>query len=1041
MERSPESRHERPPERGSSKLTREKLLLAESAAETGVKVLPGKEWSLHHSVAETTRRETLQGLLDGRLHAEDVADSLAPDALLYNAEDIETEGIEAVTARVRDTSAFVAHYDHARFARFVESMSGRDVALEDIERLYDGLAHARIQKKMMDAYGATGRQQIERVLRSEAKTAAAEIAALPRSQKVLRTLKADWLCDDLGLLAPEERDRLTAQLSGDERKLFEETRSSYRAYIQSGDETGYVGLAESMREGLPTIQRAVGGEKPSDAMQTLQKELEPFMEQVGMPGTPEDPAIPPDDADEYHTPPAAAGAETAEKRRSRPIFEIEPPLGGYYASGRKSYFDIDTKTWSKKKRIVPYTEVPNVPERHTISGTLDVGLKSLPIPNGFCLDAASLRSTGTPPEIFRDQNGCFYLEAKGPGTFSADFLKESTPFVNAPIPEDTDVIHRGALSHKTEAAFLRFRGTAQQKAEQVRQYLLSNHFYPGGGDVQQAQALQYKLRSESTGDMYVQNLDASEYLECYSANTLFIAVMRKLGVPCRLVVGHKVEGAKKGKSAITESTGHAWSEFWDGSAWRRFDATPQPKPEDKKDDDEKEKEKTEPTEEADDDGIDSSEDSGGEGSGAPQQGEQAAPSDSPTDAMTEATQSEVSEAENELQEARQEVARQEAKQKELQQQIEAAKTFDALQDLKKQAEESELFDDIRDDLEERLDAKEEQMKEALHEQLETMAEDGFLDDRRRDELESAIDERSLEELGRFQAELERENALYNEYQDIKEEVMPLVDQWFRYFAERLPRQDEVEFDEDSLTRQGAFDRRSVMRTRNLLFGTVKNPRQIKPSIKPRFLASVLVDVSGSMEQGNKLKNARKLLVFYSELFSRISEAFGYIRFSIDIFSDSVTAIKTFEHEYDSSQRYAFDDGTPSTVKVRMMQKLVTQGGTNMLSGIQHAAERLNKEAEGYPDYASAFYFVGDGGDTCGNAPNIRDFLRTNKDERGFGDHMYSATLLGNDAQRHELAAIFGDDHTTVAPTFDNLIEQSMESFETDIEDYLQNKTV
>src|SRR3989338_10094794 len=153
--------------------------------------------------------------------------------------------------------------------------------------------------------------------------------------------------------------------------------------------------------------------------------------------------------------------------------------------------------------------------------------------------------------------------------------------------------------------------SATQKAEAARQYILANHFYPGGGDLQAAQAVQYKLRSESTGDTYLQNIDASEYLECYSANTKFIAMMRKAGIPARLVVGHKVEGAKDGKSAITQSTGHAWSEIWDGQAWRRFGAAPPAKPEDQKesDGDDKKPEK-EPAEEAQDGGVDKPQEKG-----------------------------------------------------------------------------------------------------------------------------------------------------------------------------------------------------------------------------------------------------------------------------------------------------------------------------------------------------------------------------------------------------------------------------------------------
>jgi uncharacterized protein YegL len=375
----------------------------------------------------------------------------------------------------------------------------------------------------------------------------------------------------------------------------------------------------------------------------------------------------------------------------------------------------------------------------------------------------------------------------------------------------------------------------------------------------------------------------------------------------------------------------------------------------------------------------------------------------------------------------------------LDEKVQNAEKFKDLSKLKRELEESELLEDLKKEVEEKLEAKEDQMKDTIKDELDRMVEDGFMDEEKKDEILKELEKKQLEELDRVQKEVEEENWLYNKYEDIREEVMPLVDKWFKYFAERLPRQEEVGFEEDSLTRQGSFSRRSAMKARNLLFGMVKNPREIKPSIKPRFMASVLVDVSGSMA-GKKLQSARKLLIFYSELFSRISSVFGYIRFSIDTFSDSLTEIKSFAQDYDSPERYDFPDGMRSTVKVRLMQRLVTQGGTNMLDGIKKAASELNKQVEEFPDYASAFYFVGDGGDTYGNAANIKRFLQINESERGFGEHMYSAILLGNETQRRELAEIFGDEHTNVAPDFDELIEKSMDKFDEDLGEYLGTRT-
>src|SRR3989344_34473 len=810
MERPGQFRESPPQEKAKpSKFTREMLFLAEQAAEGRLKVLPGKEWTLHYPADQATRAEKLQGLLDGKYTAEEVAHDIKPDALFYNAEDIEKEGLEKVSGRIRDLSAFITHYDYPRFAEFVEGMRGHDIPLDDLDNLYSDVTQARVQKKVMDSYGHTGRKQIEEALRTEADTIIESIGNLPRSQKVLKALKVNWLSEDLGLVGMAERDRVISELSGDERKLFKDLQSPYRDYIQKGDESGYKKLTDTVREGLPTIQKEAQGDKPTESMQELEKELEELKEQAVPPGAPEDPAIPPEDQDEYHTPPPAPG-ESKEKMQVRPIFEIKPALGGYYASGRKSYYDIESKTWSKKKQLTQYNGSALSGEASTISGALDSGLKSLPIPNGYALDISSLKHKGARPEISRDQNGCFYIEAKGPGTFSIDFQKETSPFVNPPIPEDSNQLYRGALSQKTEAVISRFIGTPTQKAEQARQYLLANHFYPGGGDLQAAQALQYKLRNGSTGDNYLQNIDTSEYLECYSANTKFIAMMRKAGIPARLVIGHKVEGAKDGKSAITQSTGHAWSEIWDGKTWRRFDATPNPKPEDQKEPD-KDTEKTEKesAEEAEDGGIDKPQEKGdkeaqkGEGQqqgkqqGQRQGEQQSSESGNPLDQMSDASDSEMQKSESQLQEAKKQMEKMEQQKQQLDDKVQNAEKFKELSELQKEVEESELFDDLKKELQDKLDAKEGQMKDKIKDELDKMVEDGFMDEKKRDEILQELEQKKLEELDLVQKEVEQENRIYNEYEDIREEVAPLVDKWFKYFAERLPRQEEVGFDQDS----------------------------------------------------------------------------------------------------------------------------------------------------------------------------------------------------------------------------------------------------
>lgn len=1039
-------------------LAREKMFLAEQATEGGIKVVPGQSWAFHYPQSAEIRSAAIKGLLSGQFKPDEVADFLKPDAFTYDVVDLEQQGLQAVVGRVRDVSSYVAHYDYHRFAQFVSDMQGTGESSDIVRALYDSITQSRIRKKMIDSYGFTGRQQLEGMSRAEAASIAEQMASLSQIEKVLEALKMNWFTEDLRVASTEQRDQVLGQLSADEHQLFNRLNESYQNYVRRGDQAAYQRLVDGVKENIVRNRQVAeeARQQIDESQKQLERELEQYMDRAVPPGTPGDLAISQEDSDEYHTPPVNPG-ESKEQAASKPFFVINPsgmstkPLTGYYISGRKSYYDIGSKTWSKRKRLSPYDATISGEQRQTISGATSAGIKSIPIPNGYGLDTSSLKFTGAEPEILRDQNGCFYIRTNGNCLFSVDFLKQEPAFVGFPVDDDKQPIYQGLLSDQTEQQMADAVGGTLEKAEQLRRYLLSKHFYPGDGDLQMAQALQLKLRSESTGDNYIQNLDRSEYLECYSANTLFVAMLRKVGIPARLIVGHRPERAKDGKVAIDSTTGHAWAEVWDGNAWRRMDATPQPRQQ--KDKDNNEEGQSSPSEEAQDDGIerrDQNQSDQQQGQGEPQEDQSQQSQDGQSGNQTkgkdaqqmgEASDQDIAQGESQLENARQ-VSQQMSQQKTtMDQQLQNAQSFKDLKNLVEKIEDSELFDDQKQDLQQKLDAKEEQMKKAIQDELDQMMQDGFIDDDRMEELEDQLDAKNLEELDRIRQQIERESSLFNEYQSIKEEIMPLVDQWFEYFIERLPKQEEVELDEDSLTRQGAFNRRSVMRQRNLLFGTVKNPRQIRPSVKPMFLASVMVDVSGSMGKGGKLLMARKLLVFYNELFSRINSEFGYIRYANTIFSDDVVEIKTYDQEYESSARYDWGDGTQSTIKARLMQKLRTQGGTNMLPAIQRAAAALNAETFEYPEYASAMYFIGDGQDTSGNSKKITQFLRLTEEEQGFGNHMLSAIMLGKESQRRELAEIFGDDHTTVAPDFETLIERSMEKFNEDIETYLADKTV
>ncbi|MCA9351249.1 hypothetical protein KC929_00540 [Patescibacteria group bacterium] len=960
---------------------------------------------------------------------------LRPDALLYKVEDLEQRGLPQVQSEIFEKTALIENYDYSEFSEFMRSMKDVDATPETIQTIYDGIAKGRIQKKLHDAYSRQGKQQIESSLNREAEIIKENISNLSKTDKVISSLRFDWMANQFGIASEQDCDQVISQLSGEERELFNRLSETYGKYVDTGDSGSFKELVESTRKELPRIERGSSRGGVSESMQQLDEVLDQYKDEVGYPGTEQDPAIPPEDSDEYHTPPPQAqGANALEKGPSRAIYEIQPGLTGYFISGRKSYFDVERKTWSKKKQTSTYSGKVSQ-SSYVISGALNQGIKSLPLPNSYALDTNTLTYEGVEPRILRDQNGCFYLESRGPSTFSISFGKEDFLFIGKPVPEDTSSLYKGVLSEKTEKKIKNLHGSILQKAEQVRQYILANHFYPGGGNLQSAQALQHKLRVESTGNNYLQNIDLSEYLECYSANTKFIAMLRAAKVPSRLVTGYHVEGQKDNTSKITQNSGHAWSEVWDGSRWVRFDATPQAKPEDGNN--ESGGEPMNPGEQADDGGQESPQDINQQQNY--DESEKSNASDSSTENKKEVDNQDLEQGQHDLDQAKEQVQEMQDLKDKIEEKLKDVDSFDDLKDLRQEIENSDIFDDMKEELERKTEAKKEEMLEDIKDELDKMTDDGFMDEERREELEQLLEQEGFVDFDELQKQIEREKSLYERYESIRRDIEPLVDNWFEYFVERLPHKDEMFIDDASQTRQGLFDRRSLNRTRNLIFGTVKNPKMIKPNVKPLFLSSIMVDVSGSMS-GQKLEDARKLLIFYSELFSKIEEQFGYIRFSINTFSDGIKNIKNFNQKYGSPEKYDFENGKSTTIKMRLMTEINTQGGTDMLPALRKSAQELRDESYEYPDYASALYFVGDGGDSSGNSEKIKKFMSSEDEIHGFGEHMRSAIMIGSESQRSELAQLFGDEATTVASDLDALIEKSMDKFDADISFYMENKT-
>ncbi len=1082
----------------SREFLRQHLYLAEQAAVGGLPVVPGEGWAFHYSADPSARAAALQGLLDGTIAPTQAAAALKPNGLIYDARELEAKDLSTMLAKVADITAKVNYYDYERYAQFIANMHGSGIDTQTADAIYDRVAQSRIRKVLLDAYGYTGRQQITEAMRQETTQVMANFPSLPSGEKIFEALKLNWVTQDLGSIPAAGSAETIAQLSEGEKEVFNTLQEAYRQFVQSGTAESFDKLTAAVKSVFekPLEQEEVqesaeeteagkeedqgedegegegkgqgqgeggeGGPGGKEQMQDLTKDLDKVKNKVGPPQSPKDPAIPPDDKDEYKT--------NKEKSSEGVYFYVTPsgtstaPLLGYYAAGRKSYYDVATKTWSKKKIITPYKTVILGSERQTITSAARISsgsLKALPIPNGYALDASSLKFQGSkkPPELFRDQNGCFYIKAAGACTFSVDLLKEPTLFTNPPIPEDIKPMYSGQLSAQTESFMSALTGLNMERALAVQRYIKTNHVYPAEGNLEVAQALQYKLRQASP-NAYIQLIDTSKYLECYSTHNLFIAMMRKMGVPTRLVIGDHVDKVKNGKSQLDSTTGHAWAEVWDGAKWIRIDATPLPehKPEQKQD------EQQEPGQQADDNGAaepgepgEDGQSSEGEGQpgapGKPGQTGKPGPPDMKFQAQTketEASDQQMQAGQHNLQQAQETMKQIQQRKDQLDQQANAADSFKKLEELRKQAEQADIFEEMKKELEDKIKALEQDKKNKLKEELESMAQDGFVEEEQMQKLLDQIDSGQTSDLDTVSKRVEAEGALHSEYLKIRERVADKVEEKFEILMSILPTEQSIDIDEDMLRRKGMLNRRAMMKPINLIMGTVKNPRVFEEVIKPLFLAGIAVDFSRSVMtmSPEKRRATEDLLVFVLELFDRVVQTHGYMKYALTAFHDQVIPIKGYSQDYNSLEKYAYPDGTRATVKARLMKAMRTEGGTYILPALQYCAAGLNQEAVNSPDYMSSFYFIGDGEDShsdprFGGNPKyylkIKRFVDSINPQTGFGDHFRRAIFLGSEEEKKQLSSIFGEENTFVCSDFDQLVDMFLDGLAADVQQYMQGK--
>lgn len=280
---------------------------------------------------------------------------------------------------------------------------------------------------------------------------------------------------------------------------------------------------------------------------------------------------PPEDKDEYIPQDSEFGEAMWEQSR---FAEVYPPFLGYYAQWKKSYFDREKNLWSKKKKLSPFShKLPKDIKTYTYTWVITDWINAIPLPDGAWPDTWSLCAQWrSMPEFQVDQNGCVYLISTQKQFVSFNFglgqHKANTP----PIKEDHDRIIFDSLSSRTQELLSKLRSSwlsAKEMAETIKYYIIKSKKY--------STKVQWTLHKKSNRNNYIKHLDESPILECFSANSLCVALCRELWIPARLVVWHMVQSTnKEGKACLTKNDGHARSEIWDDTIWMwiRVDATP-----------------------------------------------------------------------------------------------------------------------------------------------------------------------------------------------------------------------------------------------------------------------------------------------------------------------------------------------------------------------------------------------------------------------------------------------------------------------------------
>jgi hypothetical protein len=674
-----------------------KVQLEAQHAASSLPVVPGERWGFFY--ADGTPASWAQKILDGDLNAVHLGEQMRPKAMIYD-QSLVADPVRrsTIVPTVRATAYIASNTDYDRVARFVLDCKDKNLSIPEIFAIHDSLAENALYAQSLRKLGTTGARDMQAVVANRANILAGELATTVGVDRILKSLQLSSMVNDFncssGLLPA------IACLSDAEQAMVQVLFEPYRQFVASYDEPSWRAVIDPL---LATIPPRLPKPEEEQAIN------DQFEQQV----TDKDnhDAVAPEDRDEYDTPPLPPDSpppgqggpgESNEKQPDTIFFRVAPklpgqaPLGGYYITGRNSYYDRDTKTWSKRKQLAAYVDKPLSNDRYILTANLKPGVTAIPLPQGYGIVASSAAHIS----FAQDQYGCVYAQVTQFTTAKIEFGKiQGSVSMEPPIQDDIVPLHAGVYEQKIEQLLQALQGDSVAKSHRCGKWIKTNKSYPK--DLKAAHAVQLRLRSQSTKDNYLPTLAASPELECYSSATLFLDWARRLGIPARLVLGHMVDKAHKGECLMTSDTGHAWGEVWDGRTWKRIDVTPPKAPdEDKEDGESGEPPEHEDMDEAKDDAIDVSPD---QDLAEKVQDRQDAAAKQMEDAISDA---EMQSAKQNMDKVQKAMEQAEKRKKQLEQQISQAQSFQDLNNKQQeQAADPQLFDEMHDELQKKLDQK------------------------------------------------------------------------------------------------------------------------------------------------------------------------------------------------------------------------------------------------------------------------------------------------------------------------------------------------